>query len=84
MIPAAPGMMGTFQAATKVGLSLFLPATVVNASGLAYANVMWLCQTAQTVGYGLLLMSLGHLSFKEIAGKLDKDGDASASTSSAV
>lgn len=78
MIPAAPGMMGTFQAATKVGLGLFLPAAVVNASGLAYANVMWLCQTVQQVVLGLVLLSAGHLSFKDIAGKLDKDGGAAA------
>ncbi|MCP3137502.1 lysylphosphatidylglycerol synthase transmembrane domain-containing protein [Pyxidicoccus xibeiensis] len=78
MIPAAPGMMGTFQAATKVGLGLFLPATVVNASGLAYANVMWLCQTVQQVALGLILLSLGHMSFRDIAGKLDKDGEATA------
>ena len=45
MIPAAPGMVGTFQAAVKLGLSIFLPASVVNGPGLAYANVLWLCQT---------------------------------------
>src|SRR5262249_57910616 len=45
MIPAAPGMVGTFQAAVKLGLSIFLPAAVVNGPGLAYANVLWLCQT---------------------------------------
>jgi glycosyltransferase 2 family protein len=73
MIPSAPGMMGTFQAAMKVGLSLFLPASVVNGSGLAYANVLWLCQTVQQVGFGVALMSLGHLSFKDIAGKLNKE-----------
>jgi glycosyltransferase 2 family protein len=78
MIPAAPGMMGTFQAATKVGLSLFLPATVVNASGLAYANVVWLCQTVQQVGFGLILLSVGHLSFRDIATRLEKEGEASA------
>jgi hypothetical protein len=78
MIPAAPGMMGTFQAATKVGLSLFLPAAVVNSSGLAYANVVWLCQTVQQVGLGLVLLSVGHLSFRDIATKLDKEGEASA------
>ncbi|HYH98154.1 lysylphosphatidylglycerol synthase transmembrane domain-containing protein [Hyalangium sp.] len=78
MIPAAPGMMGTFQAATKVGLGLFLPASVVNASGMAYANVVWLCQTVQQVGFGLLLLSLGHLSFRDIANKLGKEGEASA------
>ncbi len=77
MIPAAPGMVGTFQAAIKVGLSLFVPATVVNGSGLAYANVLWLCQTVQQIGFGVVLMSLGHLSFKDIAGKLGKEQQAS-------
>jgi uncharacterized protein (TIRG00374 family) len=77
MIPAAPGMLGTFQAAVTVGLSLFLPAPVVNGGGLAYTNVMWLCQTVQQIGFGVLLMSLGHLSFKDIAGKLDKEQQAS-------
>lgn len=77
MIPAAPGMLGTFQAAVKVGLSLFVPASVVNGSGLAYANVLWLCQTVQQIGFGVVLMSLGHLSFKDIAGKLDKEQQAS-------
>ncbi len=78
MIPSAPGMMGTFQAAVKVGLSLFLPASVVNGSGLAYANVLWLCQTVQQVGFGVALMSLGHLSFKDLAGKLDKEQQANS------
>ncbi|MCE9673499.1 flippase-like domain-containing protein [Myxococcus stipitatus] len=80
MIPAAPGMMGTFQAACKVGLSLFLPAAVVNAGGLAYANVLWFAQTAQQILFGLVLMSLGHMSFRDIAGKLDKEGEAAAPT----
>jgi glycosyltransferase 2 family protein len=73
MIPAAPGMLGTFQAAVKVGLSLFVPASVVNGGGLAYANVLWLCQTAQQVGLGVLLMSSGHLSFRDLAGRLNKE-----------
>jgi uncharacterized protein (TIRG00374 family) len=76
MIPAAPGMMGTFQAATKVGLALFVPAAVVNSQGLAYANVIWLCQTAQQVGFGLLFMSLSEMSFREITRKLEESGDA--------
>jgi glycosyltransferase 2 family protein len=74
MIPAAPGMVGTFQAAIRVGLSLFLPASVVNGDGMAYANVLWLCQTVQQIGFGVALMSLGHLSFKDLAGKLGKEG----------
>lgn len=80
MIPAAPGMVGTFHAAVMVGLALFLPATVVNASGMAYANVLWLSQTVQQVAFGVILMSMGHLSFRDIASKLDntKEGEASA------
>lgn len=71
MIPAAPGMMGTFQAATKVGLAVFLPAALVNAQGLAFANVVWLCQTVQQIGFGVLFMSLSQMSFREITRKLD-------------
>jgi hypothetical protein len=66
MIPAAPGMVGTFQAAIKVGLGLFLPAAIVTGRGLAYANVMWLCQTVQQIGLGFLFMSLSHVSFKDV------------------
>ncbi|WP_257457319.1 lysylphosphatidylglycerol synthase transmembrane domain-containing protein [Archangium lipolyticum] len=83
MIPAAPGMVGTFQAAVKVGLSLFLPASVVNSSGLAYANVLWLCQTVQQIGFGVVLMSMAHVSFKDIAGKLNKEQEATSSLPSA-
>jgi len=76
MIPSAPGMVGVFQAAMKVGLSLFLPAAVVKASGMAYANVLWLCQMVQQVGFGLVLMSRAHASFRDIASKLDKEQQA--------
>ena len=78
MIPAAPGMAGVFQWATSLGLSLFLPASVVASSGLAYANVLWLSQTVQQIGFGLILLSLGHLSFRDIATRLGKEGEASA------
>lgn len=72
MIPAAPGMVGTFQLAVKIGLLLFLPEAVANSAGLAFANVLWLCQTAQQVGLGLILMVTGHLSFKEITRNLSE------------
>jgi hypothetical protein len=76
MIPAAPGMVGTFQAAVKLGLSIFLPASVVNGPGLAYANVLWLCQTAQQLGLGLLFLSIDQLSFRDLAGRLEREEDA--------
>jgi hypothetical protein len=76
MIPGAPGMMGTFQAAIRVGLALFLPGELVRGAGLAYANVLWLCQTGQQIGFGLLFLSLDHLSFRDVAGHLKEEGEA--------
>lgn len=73
MIPGAPGMMGTFQAAIRVGLALFLPGELVRGAGLAYANVLWLCQTGQQIAFGLLFLSLDHLSFGDVAGGLDEE-----------
>lgn len=74
MVPAAPGMMGTFQFATIMGLSLFIPSSVATSTGLAFANVMWLMQVLQQVGFGLVLMSMSHLSFRELAGRLEQEG----------
>jgi glycosyltransferase 2 family protein len=71
MIPAAPGMMGTFQAAVRVGLALFLPAELVRGPGLAFANVLWLCQTGQQILFGLVFLSLDKVSFRDVAGGLD-------------
>jgi glycosyltransferase 2 family protein len=79
MIPGAPGMMGTFQAAIRVGLALFLPGEMVRGAGLAFANVLWLCQTGQQVAFGLTFLSLDHLSFGDVAGRMgDESADARA------
>lgn len=80
MIPAAPGMIGTFQAAVKLGLSLFLPAAVLNSKGVAYANVLWLCQTCQQIGLGMVLMSLNQMSFRDVTGRLDKEEGSPATS----
>jgi uncharacterized protein (TIRG00374 family) len=72
MIPAAPGSAGTFQAFVVLGLSLFLPKSVVNASGVAYANVLWLTQMAQQIGVGLIFMVASRQSFTDLAGKLNQ------------
>jgi hypothetical protein len=86
MIPAAPGMAGTFQAAIWVGVGLFVPAAVADSKGLAYANVVWLAQTSAQIGVGLVLMAMSHLSFRDLAGKLssEENGDASAPPASAT
>lgn len=81
MFPAAPGMVGNFQAAIVAGLSLFMPIEVAKGSGLAYANVLWLTQLVQQIGFGLALMSLGHLSFRDLANKLGKEQEEAAAPS---
>jgi uncharacterized protein (TIRG00374 family) len=78
MIPAAPGSAGTFQAFIILGLRAFLPAVVVNSSGVAFANVLWVVQILQQVLFGLVLMLLSKGNFKGITGKLSKEEDDDA------
>jgi len=73
MIPSAPGSFGPFQLAVVIGLKLFLPLEVAESTGLAFANVLWICQTAQQVGLGFILMVRGHLSFREITQNMSAD-----------
>jgi uncharacterized protein (TIRG00374 family) len=53
-LPNSPGLVGQFHAAIKMGLLAYLPASVVNARGMAYAIVLHGVQTAWYVGMGLL------------------------------
>ena len=76
MIPAAPGMVGTFQAGIALGMALFLPEAVVNSGGLAYANVMWLAQTLQQLVLGVLLLAASHTRFSDVASRLGADEPA--------
>lgn len=64
MIPAAPGQAGTFQAGVKVSLSLFVPAAVLNGTGLAFANVMWLATMLHQVALGLLMLTRGTVTLE--------------------
>lgn len=84
MIPAAPGMVGTFQWAVTLGLAVFVPAVAVKSTGLAYANVLWLVQTGQQVLYGLVMLSVSHLSFRDLAGKLNRESQGPGSAASLV
>ena len=61
MIPAGPGMVGTYQAAVTLGLSLFLPRSVVDARGVAFANVLWAGQLVQVTAFGLLFLFSRHI-----------------------
>jgi uncharacterized protein (TIRG00374 family) len=66
MIPAGPGMVGTFQAATVLGLSLFVPADVLDTRGTAYANVLWGVQLAFTAGLGMFFLFSRHIRIAQI------------------
>ncbi|MBL9037711.1 MAG: flippase-like domain-containing protein [Archangium sp.] len=70
MIPAGPGGAGTFHSAMKIALGLFLPAYVVNSSGVAFVNVLWVVQTAQQIIVGLFFLVVSNGSLSTIAGQL--------------
>jgi hypothetical protein len=70
MIPAAPGSAGTFQSSVMIALGVFLPLSVVNATGVAYANALWVLQIVQQIGTGLVFLALSNTSFSDVAGKL--------------
>ena len=72
MIPAAPGSAGTFQGSVKIALGALLPIAVVNSTGVAYANAMWVVQIVQQVVTGLVFMGLSNTSFSEVTGKLNE------------
>lgn len=64
MIPAGPGMVGTFQAAVAAGLSLFVPEAGERA--FAFANVLWLVQLAQQVILGVIFLFSRHIQLARI------------------
>jgi uncharacterized protein (TIRG00374 family) len=66
MIPAGPGMVGTFQAAVVLGLSLFAPREEVDTHGNAYANVLWLAQLGQMTLFGLVFMFSRHIQLDRL------------------
>ena len=66
MIPSGPGMVGTFQAATMLGLSLFVSSEVLDTRGTAYANVLWGVQLAFTTALGLFFLFSRHIRVAQI------------------
>lgn len=67
MIPAGPGMVGTFQGAVVLGLALFAPREVVATRGTAYANVLWAAQLVQVTGLGLVYLFSRHVQIARLA-----------------
>ena len=65
MIPAGPGMVGTFQAAVAGGLSLFVgPGNAERA--FAFANVLWLVQLLQQTVLGAFFLFSRHIRLARI------------------
>lgn len=81
MIPAAPGSAGTFQSSVMIALGAFFAPSLVNSTGVAYANAMWVVQIIQQVVTGLIFLALSNTSFSDLAGRLSADQQASESTS---
>jgi uncharacterized protein (TIRG00374 family) len=74
MIPAGPGMVGTYQGAIVLGLSLFLPADALATRGVAYANVVWAAQLTQVTLVGLLFLPSRHVRLGRLLGAADELG----------
>jgi glycosyltransferase 2 family protein len=66
MIPAGPGLIGTFQAFVLAGLALFLPKETVQTAGTAYANLLWGVQVFQQVAFGLVFLFSRHIQLGRI------------------
>ncbi len=66
MIPAGPGMVGTFQAAVVLGLALFLPRQQLDVHGQAYANVLWAVQLVQMTAFGLVFLFSRHIRLNQL------------------
>jgi uncharacterized protein (TIRG00374 family) len=66
MIPAGPGMVGTFQGAIVIGLALFASAGAVETRGMAFANVLWAAQIGQQVLLGLVFLFSEHIRIAQI------------------
>jgi hypothetical protein len=72
MIPAGPGMVGTFQGAVVLGLGLFASRATVATHGVAYANVLWAAQLVFQVGVGLPFLFSRHVKLARLYGASDE------------
>jgi glycosyltransferase 2 family protein len=68
MIPAGPGMVGTFQGAIVIGLALFAPKEMVATHGTAFANVLWAVQLTQVTALGLFFLFSRHIQLGRLTG----------------
>jgi glycosyltransferase 2 family protein len=75
MIPAGPGMVGTFQGAVVLGLGLFAPHDAVATRGVAYANVLWAAQLGVQSALGLFFLFSRHVQVARLFAAPGEVGD---------
>jgi uncharacterized protein (TIRG00374 family) len=61
MIPAGPGMVGTFQLFTTYGLSFFVVEAGGNPAVVAFANTVWFLQFVQQALFGFWFIANGRV-----------------------
>jgi uncharacterized protein (TIRG00374 family) len=76
MIPAGPGMVGTFQLAIAFGLSLFVPEAVAHTRGVAWANVLWAAQVGFQLLLGAIFLFSAHIKVARIFASPEETAEA--------
>ena len=76
MIPAGPGMVGTFQGAVVLGLALFVTPEAAAARGPAYANVLWAVQMGVQLLLGLAFLPSSHVKVARLFHGVEETGEA--------
>lgn len=89
MVPAGPGMVGTMQFFTGIGVSLFIPKELftraLGAQVAAFANTIWLLQFSIAVGLGLVFMAASHITVRGLLNFTSTDAaDADPQASAAA
>src|SRR5690606_35757742 len=81
MIPAGPGMLGTFQGAVILGMQLFFPGEAFAGQVQAYAWILWAMQFGQQVAFGLVFLFAGQVRFGSLLSASDVEDEPAPSAS---
>ena len=88
MVPAGPGMVGTMQYFTAIGVSLFYPAAIEAGPFAdrvaAFANTFWFLQFSVQVALGLTFMAASHITVKGLFSTSATEVSAGASGGAAA
>lgn len=71
LLPAGPGLFGTFQLSVFVALRMYLPENVVMREGAAYVFLMYLCQFVFHTVAGLGALWVEHIKASDALGNGD-------------